>query len=326
MPLPLIPVIIGGAALMGGGFGIKKGYDGVSGVLEAKRRAEDAQMRGKSAVEELERMRDRVNACADAYGRQMSAVRAKTFGMFISFVEALGQRGSVKAIEALDEVSVTYPDVKELRIEAMKPHSLAGGTFTMIGAATGAGAGATGLIGLLGTASTGTAISTLGGAAASNATLAWLGGGAVAAGGGGMAVGTLVLGGIVAAPACIMGGLVLAREGAKALRQATEYEAGVEDEIAKINQVHDFLDAVTTRINELRGLVRRINRRACNALKGLDPAVFDVDNDEDVAAFQRAGLLVKALADIMRTPVLGEDGHMTAESLAVQAKYRELTG
>ena len=44
-----------------------------------------------------------------------------------------------------------------------------------------------------GTASTGTAISTLSGAAAANAALAWLGGGAAAAGGGGMASGTAFL-------------------------------------------------------------------------------------------------------------------------------------
>ena len=44
-----------------------------------------------------------------------------------------------------------------------------------------------------GTASTGTAISTLSGAAASNAALAWLGGGALAAGGGGTAAGGAIL-------------------------------------------------------------------------------------------------------------------------------------
>ena len=44
-----------------------------------------------------------------------------------------------------------------------------------------------------GVASTGTAISALGGAAATNAALAWLGGGALAAGGGGMATGNALL-------------------------------------------------------------------------------------------------------------------------------------
>ena len=60
-----------------------------------------------------------------------------------------------------------------------------------------AGAATTSLVAAFGTCSTGAAISSLSGAAATNATLACLGGGAVSAGGGGMAVGAAVLGGIV---------------------------------------------------------------------------------------------------------------------------------
>lgn len=57
-------------------------------------------------------------------------------------------------------------------------------------------AAAAGGTGLLGVASTGTAISTLSGAALTNASLAALGGGSVAAGGAGMAGGTMVITGI----------------------------------------------------------------------------------------------------------------------------------
>ena len=67
--------------------------------------------------------------------------------------------------------------------------------FTAAGAGIGAG-GASTLVSIattFGTASTGVAISSLSGAAASNAVLAWLGAGAVAAGGGGMATGAIVL-------------------------------------------------------------------------------------------------------------------------------------
>nr|WP_263326073.1 hypothetical protein [Neobacillus sp. Marseille-Q6967] len=52
---------------------------------------------------------------------------------------------------------------------------------------------AMGIATTFGVASTGTAISTLSGAAATNAALAWLGGGALAAGGGGMAAGNFFL-------------------------------------------------------------------------------------------------------------------------------------
>lgn len=60
--------------------------------------------------------------------------------------------------------------------------------------------GAWGLVSLIGSASTGTAISSLSGVAATNATLAWFGGGSLATGGAGIAGGFWVLGGIVAAP------------------------------------------------------------------------------------------------------------------------------
>ena len=53
---------------------------------------------------------------------------------------------------------------------------------------------AMGIATTFGVASTGTAISALSGAAATNAALAWLGGGALAAGGGGMSAGTAFLG------------------------------------------------------------------------------------------------------------------------------------
>ena len=59
-------------------------------------------------------------------------------------------------------------------------------------------AGVMGLIGTYGVASTGTAIATLSGAAATNASLAFLGGGTIAAGGGGVVLGTAILTGGVA--------------------------------------------------------------------------------------------------------------------------------
>ncbi len=66
-------------------------------------------------------------------------------------------------------------------------------------AAKGAAVTAVGGATALGTASTGTAISSLSGAAAKNAALAWWGGGSIASGGFGMTGGMVVLGGIGAA-------------------------------------------------------------------------------------------------------------------------------
>jgi hypothetical protein len=73
---------------------------------------------------------------------------------------------------------------------------------TTQGTATGTalGVGSWTAVSLLGSASTGTGISTLSGIAATNATLAWFGGGSLATGGLGMAGGGAVLGGLVILP------------------------------------------------------------------------------------------------------------------------------
>ena len=101
-----------------------------------------------------------------------------------------------------------------------------GGTGASLAGGVGVGAltalGAYGLVGALGTASTGAAIGGLSGAAASSATLAWFGGGALAAGGLGIAGGTAVLGGIVAAPAIIGFGVFRQVKAGKVRKEAAE--------------------------------------------------------------------------------------------------------
>ena len=68
-------------------------------------------------------------------------------------------------------------------------------------------------------ASTSTAIATLNGVALTNATLAWLGGGSLAAGGLGVAGGMAILGGIVAAPVLAIGGMFLSSKAEVALEK-----------------------------------------------------------------------------------------------------------
>ena len=87
--------------------------------------------------------------------------------------------------------------------------AVTGGAGALAGAAFGVGMFS--LASAIGTASTGTAIGALSGAAATNATLAWFGGGALAAGGFGATGGAVVL----------TGGIALVAIGAGAAVHAT---------------------------------------------------------------------------------------------------------
>ena len=94
-----------------------------------------------------------------------------------------------------------------------------------------------------GTASTGTAISTLTGAAASNAALAWLGGGALSAGGGGVAAGNALLamagpiGWTIAGATLLTSILLFTKKKTKLNKQKNEEIETVKQNTEKIKEV-----------------------------------------------------------------------------------------
>ena len=120
--------------------------------------------------------------------------------------------------------------------------TIAGGTLAL---------GSWALVGAFGSASTGTAIAGISGAAATNATLAWLGGGTLAAGGAGVSGGMMMLGGIVAVPL-----ILIASAGTH--KKAKEFEEAIEKLTGVIGQqeIHlahlpDALETVELRRTEV---------------------------------------------------------------------------
>ncbi|MER6347207.1 helix-turn-helix domain-containing protein [Streptomyces sp. NPDC001595] len=155
----------------------------------------------------------------EAFNHAHDAVRDKFFLRFVELAESIGGAPAPERVSE-EEIDSTGEIPTAIRVEAMSAGianairgAAAGG---MAGAAAGGAAayGAFTAAALFGTASTGAAISTLSGVAATNATLALLGGGTLAAGGAGMAGGALLLTGMVAAPAA-----ALAAAGFYVLRQ-----------------------------------------------------------------------------------------------------------
>jgi hypothetical protein len=120
----------------------------------------------------------------------------------------------------------------EDKLFALKAFSLA--SISALGGSTLAGAGWV-VVAALGTASTGTAIGGLSGAAAFNATLAWFGGGAIVAGGAGMAGGAGILALIVMAPVALLAGYFTYRSALKLERKRKV----IEQEILSIKKQHD---------------------------------------------------------------------------------------
>lgn len=152
-------------------------------------------------------------------------------------------------------------EIEELKIESKKGNQI-NRNVTGAGVVAGAGVAAFGptaamaIATTFGTASTGTAISTLSGAVATKAALAWLGGGALAAGGGGMAAGQALL--AMAGPiGWAIGGTALIGGGIMANSKNKKIAEKAERETKKIK-------------NEMDGL-RKINEKVCAELKVINP-------------------------------------------------------
>jgi hypothetical protein len=198
-------------------------------------------------------------------------------------VEAIRTQTPIKLAKEIEDISLKYPIIEydrpcvlplEKAIDGTIDHfnsALAAAKGTAVGTATGLGSWA--LVSAFGTASTGTAIGGLSGIAAHNAAMAWFGGGALAVGGGGMAVGVFVLGGIVALPVLVT---TIAAGYKKANRRANELR-GILDELRsrmdickrflqEIDPVAQRADSIYTELNrsgtifeaQLQSLLRRV--------------------------------------------------------------------
>lgn len=131
-----------------------------------------------------------------------------------------------------------------------------------------------------GTASTGTAISALSGAAASNAALAWLGGGALTAGGGGMAAGNALLamagpiGWTIAGATLLSSILLFASKKAKLNKQKNEEIEAVKNNIEKVKEMDAQLAAILGQTTEIREALNK-SYFECVSMHGSDYLSFD---------------------------------------------------
>ena len=286
--------------------------------------AKAAQERYERAVKQLKKQEEATNRLAEEYGQLQLEIIKDTIGRFIAFIESTGRKASESEKRLLEGIDFSIQQLKEYKVAAIGAEKYLLGGVQAAGAAAAGYGGALGVATSIGAASTGTAISSLSGAAAWNATLAWFGGGAIAAGGGGMALGTVVLGGITVLPALAIGGFFAASEGEKAMTKAREHEAKVNKAIAEINLAKDAAQKVKKRITELHDVLLSVDTRAVPALNELESQPFDSQRDGE--KFQQVAMLMKALVEILNTPVLNSQGKLNLGTVTILDKYRILPG
>ena len=326
MPLPFL---IMAAAIGTGVVGVGKG---VKGVLDSSE-ADDVQKRAtgivETAKEEVAQAKESVKKDIENLGKTKLEISAKEIKEFVdcfSQIKNVSLTDSV-GLEELSRLNITESSLKEMKQTSLEASDVLSGGIAGIGAGALLGWGTYGGVMALGTASTGAAIGGLSGAAATNATLAWLGGGSLAAGGGGMALGTAVLGGVIAGPALLLAGGIF---GAKAkeklnnaysnLAEAKKAESEMKSAVAELQIIGEKAKEVEEIIRNMAVFLHKSNDKLRDIVARSKNWKQDSNSEKNsVIAAMKNAQLVKGLIDI---PLLTEDGILTKEIREVSARYQ----
>ena len=319
MPLPLLFIGIGAVA---GALGVGKSAKAVVDVNSANKLNNSATALIEDARDLLERQRLACGRSLEKLGEE------KLFILNSSIMQFLDGFTRIKNVEfanteGLDELSRLHIDSKEFE-ELQELSSFAGAVAG--GAASGVAGGAITAFGAYGAAqtfavaSTGTAIASLHGAAAANATLAFFGGGSLAVNGLGIAGGMVVLGGLVAGPALMTMGFVAGAAAKKNLEKAKINRAEALETAAQSEAASLQCEAIRRRTYVFYNLLARLDSyllpliyRMEDILKdeGDDYRQYKYESKKAIASCVSVAVAVKAVLD---TPLLTEEGLLTSES------------
>lgn len=319
MPLPFI---LAGLAVGAGLVGAKKAYDAHSKNSEAESIQSSAQWLVDEAKYKLEEAREDTENNLKALGRTKVRVLNDDVKRFLSTFQQIHnvELSRSAGLNELSHFQMNEGSLAELRELGNLAEDLASGLASGTAAGGLVALGAYGGAMWLGTASTGTAIAALSGAAATNATLAFLGGGSLAAGGLGIAGGTAVLGGIIAGPALAVMGFMMDSKADENLERARGNYARAQRMKEELEATTDVCRAISRRaamFTNLLGSLEDLFKPQIHAMEdivrdaGTDYRQYNEGEKEDIAKVLATAAAIKSVLD---TPILTESGALTEES------------
>lgn len=318
-----VPFILGAIALTTGIWGVKKGVDAKEKVDQIKSIENTIKSIAKYYGNLLETTKKDTKKEIEDVGLKSTEIMTNSMLKFVNIYKNIKNVNFKElGIDDLENFKPGTNELKTLEIDTLKFKELAisGAGGMLAGGLLAAGAYGAVMSGGFALASTGTVISTLAGVAAKNATLAWLGGGSLAAGGYGMVGGMVVLGGIVTGPAIAITGGFLDNKAEKVLYKALEEKDKAIKWQKDVEKTVVTLNGIKYRANQIKVLLDRLNSIFVMQLNkfenivgvfGYDYAEYPVNAKHIVAICAMFAKIIKIIID---TPLLTEDGVLTNES------------
>lgn len=324
-----ISILLLGASALAGAAGVGGIAKGGSQVLKANSTMKELQVQHQQNLARLEKRNKECVRDMDKLGRKELEI-LKSFQEFSTVFEKIKNRPEFAKIQK-QGICLPQYDGEELKKASVGANTLLGG---LGGAAAGTAGGfaasgaATAVVMALGTASTGVPIASLSGAAATNATLAALGGG-------GMALGTTVLGAATLGVGLLIGGVIFGIAGGKISSDAKKAQKEIEKETQQTEEICNYL-------LDLQGTANRYGRKLdevgsmyhehMEKLKWMvvmqGRADWDWYTEPEKQLVNNTALLVKLLYDMCKVELVQkseeEDAMNTINTTGLKEQYQKV--
>lgn len=332
-----IPFILLGGSILAGAVGAGKGVSAHAKNKDAKQIMAEAQNAYEETREAVDAERKHLKGCLDRLGALRIDIGAKEMKDFVSAFGAFENIRNDGGI-ALDDLTKLkrqgWQSLKEMETASMKAAEIAQAGAASLGSGALAGIAAYGGAMMFASASTGTAIASLSGAAATNATLAWFGGGSLAAGGLGMAGGAAVLGGIVVGPVLAVSGFVQDAKAKENLAYARAKAAEADEAVEKMAVMIDFMKRtadiaedysrflvrfrspfgqIVNELQLIRYRAEQRQRRMGVSLRG-GKVDFDSLTEAEQKKLQQSWLMAQVMQSVLSVSLLTKEGELAPEA------------
>ncbi len=294
---------------------------------EAKSLIENAQSKYDRSRKKMERQRQQTSDHLESLGKMKLQMLSDDIGEFTKLFQHFKDvriEGKIIGREALAAPVNIKINVAEMQRASINAAEVFKGGAASLSAGALAGVASYGAVSMLGSASTGAAISSLQGIAAHNATLAWFGGGSIASGGAGIAGGTLVLGGIMVVPILLVADSIMSAKADERLAEAEKIYQEAKLVAEKMNTVTDFMVRVKSLSEDYMSFLSQFKmiyspllqelRRLIQELPGGMQASEKVSFNSLTAAQKRllhiTFLMTQVLYNILKTPLLTKKGNI----------------
>ena len=224
----VLPTVILTLSAISGGSGIALTAKSAVDTLEASATNRYIKEVNERNLLRFEACSEKLSRALEELGQQRMTV-SKNFSVFVNAFEKISNRPEFTTGEDVEFPKFDFNEIKNVSIVAGTVIGMTGGAIAGSALGAAAASGTTSAVMALGKASTGAKIAKLSGAAKNRAALAALGGGAKAAGGGGMALGTIVLNTATLGVATLVEGIAMAYAASIAKKEADKAKTTLEE-------------------------------------------------------------------------------------------------